>query len=406
MVVSPALFLLAAVTLREDAPLRSGCEADDSVVASAKAGETVQIRFALAGSATPCYKVTTSAGTGYVNGGLLDGLDHFVNERNRASMSVDSIKVTRVEVETVQKRAAIQVEANGPLASAVKLIESGQPQAALASLEQVLKSSRTDPNALVLAGVAAWRGDEPRKALTYWRAALDIRRDPGLQQLYDKVERENAGDRSGQRTVGMRVTLRYEGQSVTAEVAREMLDALDSEYARISSRLGCRAEERLTAIVQSRDAYLKTTGAAEWSGGQFDGKIRIALVDGEDRVGPRTRKVFAHELVHACLASLGSWPSWFHEGLAQKFSGEKLSADEIQRVRAARRSGALPSLEKLGNNWSRMTPGQAAGAYALSLRAADLLVDEHGDGGIRNVLASPARFAEMTKTLDERLELR
>jgi len=39
-----------------------------------------------------------------------------------------------------------------------------------------------------------------------------------------------------------------------------------------------------------------------------------------------TRQVFAHELVHACLANIGSWPAWLHEGLAQKLSGEPVSA--------------------------------------------------------------------------------
>ena len=35
----------------------------------------------------------------------------------------------------------------------------------------------------------------------------------------------------------------------------------------------------MIAIVQSRDAYRKSTDAAEWSGGQFDGKIRVPVFD-------------------------------------------------------------------------------------------------------------------------------
>jgi hypothetical protein len=400
------LVLLAAVTLRQDAQLRTGCDPDSGVIASVKAGEPAQIRFALAGSATPCYKITTSAGTGYVQATLLEGLDQFLAERNNASTALDSIKITRVEVDTVQRRAAAAVESNGRLSGAVRLIETGQPQAALASLEPVLQSGNPDPNALVLAGVAAWRGDEPAKALGYWKTALEIRPDPALKNLYDKVQRETAGDRSGRKSVGMRVTLRYEGDIVSPEIAREMLNALDSEYHRISSQLGCRAEERLTAIVQSRDAYLKTTGAAEWSGGQFDGRIRIALAPDEINVGPRTRRMFAHELVHACLSSLGSWPSWFHEGMAQKLSGDRLAGLALQRVQDRIRAGEAPRLEKLGQNWSRMSAANAELAYALSLRAADVFMEDYASIGVRNVLANPGRFGEITSSINRRLELR
>lgn len=406
MLPSLLLAALLAVTVRQDTALRSGCDPDDSVIAQLTAGETVQVRFALAGSSTPCYKIATATAAGYVRADLLDGLEQFIAERNRASLSVESVKITRVEVDTVQKQASAAVGTAGPLGGVAKLIDAGQPQAALAMLEPALQRPQPDPNALVLAGVAAWRGDDPNKALGYWRTALNLRPDPNLQKLYDKVCRETAGDRSGQRTIGTRVTLRYEGETVPPEVAREMLEALDSEYARISSQIGCRAEERITAIVQSRDAYLKTTGAAEWSGGQYDGRIRIALVDEGPSVGPRTRRAFAHELVHACLSSLGSWPSWFHEGFAQKFSGDRLSRDELDHLQRSIRAGEIPRLEKLAGSWAGLSPAQARAAYTVALRAADIFLEAYSTDGLRNLINTPARFPQVTEALNRRLELR
>jgi hypothetical protein len=184
-----------------------------------------------------------------------------------------------------------------------------------------------------------------------------------------------------------------------------MLDVLDHEYARISAELGCRAEERITVIVQSREAYLQSSGAAEWSGAQFDGRIRVALVAGEQRVGPQTRRTFAHELTHACLSALGSWPSWFHEGMAQRLSGDRLNQREIERLNQLTQAHALPPLEALSRNWSGLSSQNAAAAYALSLRAADLIVEHYAAYGLRNIMGNPAKFAEITKEIDRKLGL-
>src|SRR6185369_16932074 len=103
--------------------------------------------------------------------------------------------------------------------------------------------------------------------------------------------------------------------------AREMLATLDQEFFRISGQLGCKAEEKIVAIAQSRSAYRKTTDAAEWNGGQFDGRIRVPVYDGQ-AMDASMRRALAHETTHACLSMLGKWPSWFHEGLAQRLSGD------------------------------------------------------------------------------------
>ncbi len=57
--------------------------------------------------------------------------------------------------------------------------------------------------------------------------------------------------------------MRYQSSVVKAETARDMAGALDHEFARVSDELGCHADERVVAIVQSRDAYRKATEAAE-----------------------------------------------------------------------------------------------------------------------------------------------
>jgi len=222
------------------------------------------------------------------------------------------------------------------------------------------------------------------------------------------VERETKGDKSGEKLYGLRVALRYESEALPVDVARTMVAVLDDEFIRISDQLGCRAEERITAIVQSRESYMKSTNAAEWSAGLYDGRIHVPLMDGMSegqQFGPRMRRTFAHETVHACLANIGRFPAWLHEGLAQRLSGDTLSGPARQELQEKIRAGALPRLEKMGQDWSHLSGEHARLAYNLALAAADVLVENYANYGLRNVLRSPELLQQVTTGIDKALGL-
>jgi tetratricopeptide (TPR) repeat protein len=287
--------------------------------------------------------------------------------------------------------------------AAAELIDSSRPQKALELLEPELKLNR-DPTLLALAGVAAWRSDDSRQALEYWRASLDLAPSPEVEKLYHQVERETKGDQSNDRLYGMRVLLRYEGSTIPADTARQMTAVLDQEFARISQELGCSADERVIAIVQSLAAYRKSTDSAEWSGGQFDGKIRVPVFDPRV-VDKTTLRSLAHETAHACLTMLGHWPAWLQEGVAQKLSGDSLNAAQMKKLADQARQGKLPRLSNLKQDWSRMDAEHASEAYALSLAAVELLWAESGAEGVRNMLRNPDRLTQLTADLDRKLGL-
>jgi hypothetical protein len=225
-----------------------------------------------------------------------------------------------------------------------------------------------------------------------------------VDKLYRQVERETKSDQSNERLYGLRVLLRYEGASVPAETARQMTAVLDQEFIRISQELGCTADERVIAIVQSRDAYRKTTDTAEWSGGQFDGKIRVPVFDSRVLDKAMLRSL-AHETAHACLTMLGRWPAWLQEGVAQKLSGDSLSASQMKTLADQARQGKLPRLGNLRQDWSRLDAEHAAEAYALSLAAVELLWTESGGDGVRSLLRNPERLPQLTADLDRKLGL-
>ncbi len=395
--------LLAVSAVKQPAtPLRDACGPDGDVIATLEAGAPVEIRFALAGESVPCYKVTVQAGgralDGYLPASAISGLDDFEKGLRDASWP---------EAQQVMRSAAAAAlptmsAANPATSQAAQLIESSQPAKALVLLENELRK-KSDPNVLTLAGIAAWKSDDAPRALIYWKNSLAIQPNPDLERLYRRVEKEATGDQSTAKLYGLRVLLRYDSSLVPVETARQMLAALDEQFARVSAELGCAEAERLVAIVQSREAYRKSTDAAEWSGGQYDGRIRVPVAG--PAMDAELLRIFAHESTHACLSLTGRWPAWLQEGLAQKLSGDVLSPAARTKLEKMAREGKLPKLENLHQDWSRMDTEHASAAYAMSLEAVEAFYANYASFGIRNLLNNPGKLASITADLDKKLGL-
>ncbi len=311
------------------------------------AGAEVTIRFVLSGESTPCYKIATMVGgkelTGYVAASALQGLDAFDQGlREAAWVDVNQV-MNAVRPAATASRAGIAgkppalAETSGGAAwnpaSPKKRCNSSSPQS----------GGPRDPGLLALAGAAAWRADDSGKALVYWRQSLDLQPNPALETLYQRVQKENTNDQSSARLFGVRIALRYEAGAIGVDTARQMVAVLDQEFARISAELGCVAEERIVAIAQSPEAYRKTTDAAEWSGGQFDGRIRVPVGPGQGSIADATiRRTLAHEITHACLTLTGRWPAWLQGRIAPNgylaTSGLAGASREAGRMVAARKA--------------------------------------------------------------------
>jgi hypothetical protein len=405
--LGPVLFFFAVLSVSEDhTPLRSGCDAHDEVLTSLPAGTPVEIRFRLA-DGSDCFKISANLEgkqiLGYLPASALSDLKRFEQERSSAA-STDAINA--LNPVSTQTKKAVARTGDPTLDRAAQLLEGNQPSQALELLEPAAKRHKNDPNVLLLAGLAAYRSDELRTALDYWKQSLDLAPNETLARVYERVRREQESDPSGEKLLGMRIALRYEGKALPTDTARTILSTLDEDYAAISAQLGCSSQERIVAIVQSRETYLRSTGAAEWSGGQYDGRIHIAWTEGT-QLGPQTRRALAHEMVHACLTSIPSgntpWPAWLQEGLAQKLSGDTLAPSTREQLHQLAQARHIPRLEDLRQDWSRLSVENARLAYNLALAAADALYDNYASYGIRNVLNNPDNLRQIAAELDKKL---
>jgi hypothetical protein len=343
--------------------------------------------------ATPsgrCFKVQTEAGTGWVPGDALSGTGEFDLEVRAAPLLTDA-----------GTRPAVTAGSD-VVVTATRLLHEKRPRAALQLLDESIKSGTKSGtgsyDAIVLAGVAARAADDPEAALTYFERAQTMRPDISVERLLASVRKEVAGDKSRSKLMGGRFVLRFEDGSIAAETARSILAVLDAEYSRISTELGCNTSEPIVTVVQSLQAYRASTDVAEWSGGLFDGhRIRIPLLSRAP--GVEDGSMFAHEIVHACLASLGRWPAWLHEGLAQKLSGVTASAGLHHKIRSFVRQGKLPRLGNVSQSWSRMSPEHAANAYSYALVAVETLYAMY-PSTVASLLRNPENIPRVTAELD------
>ncbi len=410
------LALLLAVSIKDDnTALRSGCSSDAPLVASLPAGTPLQLRYALSGESVPCYKIAAEVGgrqiDGYLPAAAIEGLDSFDKGRRDAAWVTTSEALNAVRnapgfdaLKAPQGlRIPLPASSKVVLAQAEQLINANQPGKALELLAPEIEKRR-DPSLLAMAGVAALRADDSKQALAYWRESLELAPNPDLETLITRVEKERSSDQSGDKLYGMRVVLRYDSATIPTDTARAMVNVVDSTFARVSQQLGCTAEEKIVTIVQSRDAYRKATDAAEWSGGVYDGRIRVPVMNGQ-QMDARQEQVLAHETTHACLAMLGEWPSWLHEGMAQRLSGQTLAPQSRAELEQLAKAGQLPKLESLRQGWSGLDAQHARLAYSLALEAVDALFENFGNDGVRNLMRNPERLTVISAELDKRLGL-
>lgn len=377
------------------AALRTYCAADAPVVVRLAPGAAVVVHSSIQGEGGACYRVTAEGRTGSVFGRELAGLEDYEAARRGAD---------ETELPAEIRSMVARQEEGSSLGRAVALLEARQPRQALQMVEYALAREGADRDAgvLALAGVAALQSDQPEKARGYFRRSLALKANPQVAALAARAEREAANDTSNHVVRGSRFVLRYDEASVPGATARLLTGVLDEEYARLDGVLGCHLGEQVTVVVHTPERYRAATGAAEWSGGQYDGRIRVPMPEG-GTLTPRLRQTFAHEIVHACLARRGAFPAWFHEGMAQRWSGERLSAGQRRALRERLAAGALPGLANLGAGWSGFTPEQAGLAYAFALAAVETLYETRGEGHVRDLLRTPSLLSQTAVELTRAL---
>ena len=108
----------------------------------------------------------------------------------------------------------------------------------------------------------------------------------------------------------------FEGRNDDA-LARRAVDFLEGAYRTVGNTLSTYPTQTITVLLYTEQQFHDITRAPAWSGGSYDGQIRIPT-KGELKNPGQLERILIHEYVHALVAQLGSRrvPQWVNEGLA------------------------------------------------------------------------------------------
>lgn len=256
----------------------------------------------------------------------------------------------------------------------------GKPRDAMARLTRALEIDPRLTMASKLLGQIAYSEGQVDVAIKVYEKALKYA--PSDAEIVSELEewrRDADVHRSFEETRYDRFRVMFEGRAEQS-LAMQATQVLDSAFWRIGRTLGEYPTEPIVTVLYTEKQFRDITRAPEWSGGQYDGRIRIPVAGASPR-SELFERVLTHELTHAILANIvpGGPPAWLDEGLAQHFEG----ADPHAAQRRLKAGGRWIPLKQLTRGFGSMSAAQAQVAYDESLVAVGVMLDRPGFGWVR-----------------------
>jgi tetratricopeptide (TPR) repeat protein len=254
------------------------------------------------------------------------------------------------------------------------------------SFRRAVELNPREKEALVMLGELALRRDDLETAAGYWERALELDpRDGMLKARLERIRREHRMEKDFNRDLTGHFSAKYEGRE-RIEAGRIVLRMLETAYGEIGRALSFYPDREIAVILYSDKQFREVTDAPGWSGGIYDGKIRIPI-GGIEQETPSLRRLLFHEYTHAAVRALTPRvPTWLNEGLAQHFEGRVTAEGERQMLRRAQQDGRLPPLSLLEGSFLGLGGAQAGHAYLVSLSAVQYMIDQFGMYRVRMVL--------------------
>lgn len=260
-------------------------------------------------------------------------------------------------------------------------------------LLRTVELDRANKTAYQYLGELYYRKDDLEAALSSWDKALELQPDDEqLKAKIAKIRKEHGAERDFNRDATSHFSIKYEGRE-RAETGRIVLKILEDAYSEIGRALSFYPDRDISVILYSNDQFRDVTDAPGWSGGIYDGKIRIPI-GGIEQETPGLRRMLYHEYTHAVVRAITPrCPTWLNEGLAQYLEGRDLAAHQ-HTIKQLARSGSLPSLASLEGSFLGLGDKQASQAYMISLSAVRHIANAFGLYRIRMILDEMASGAD------------
>ena len=126
-------------------------------------------------------------------------------------------------------------------------------------------------------GELSYRNDDLETAVKYWEKALEL--NPAgkvVRARLERVRKEHVTEKDFSRDVTSHFLVKYEGRE-KIEAGRIILRLLEEAYGEVGRSLSSYPDREIQVILYSSQQFQEVTDAPGWSGGIYDGKIRIPI---------------------------------------------------------------------------------------------------------------------------------
>ena len=253
-------------------------------------------------------------------------------------------------------------------------------------LEQARSQAGDSIEVLYFLGLVLYDTDNRQQAVELWELALKLA--PGRREILDilsKAHKETAVEASMDQGHSSRFDLSYDPDVDTA-FALAVLGVLEAAASTVNGELDHYPQPRVPVGIYKRGDYKTVTDSPDWSGGVYDGKIRLPFGAAKE-ITPAIRAILYHEYAHVVVFDLtrGNCPLWLNEGIAEVFGRTQYSRP-LTELEHAVRKGAAADFRKLEKSFSGLSTADAVLAYQQSYSMVDYLVSTYGWHRVKRIL--------------------
>ncbi len=345
-----------------------------------------------------------------------------------AKLDSPAIQPSQVQMEGQERKPSTSVSTavghpilqNGTPGANQKLYEKvsiltrqNQDEEAIEILQKIIKQDPNDLRAYALLGELYYQNDRLSHAIEAWEKVLEA--DPfneGIKSVLAKAQRERKTHSEFTHEVTRHFRIKFEG-SENRDLYKTVLDILEEAYSEVGKALSFYPDHEIIVFLYTGQQFFDVTRAPAWSGGIFDGKIRVPAKGYEDYLD-RLRQILFHEYTHAVIHQMTEQgvsrmdrrmdpgvPTWLHEGIAQYMEPNGMRDNVDLRLEKFVKQGAFLDLPRLQGSFLGFNTQLAGLAYDESLSAIKFMIDEFGPYSVQRLLAALANQKDMDGAMRE-----
>ena len=259
---------------------------------------------------------------------------------------------------------------------------------AAGNLEKAVQLGNSEPMTFVALGrVYRKQGDQQGAAEMFQRARETGAHGTDFEAMLKRIERELDAewDFVDFNTPHFRISF---AQGENREAAHIVSQVLEDAYFSVGRKLDLFPATPTDVVLYPSEDFHTVTQTPDWTGGVFDGRIKLP-VGGVAGRSPLLERTVRHEYGHVLVTKLGNGhvPVWLNEGLAI-WAEEQEDGDHEPWAYATISGQRLFSLGDLLPPFTRLPADRVQVAYAQSYLAVRLIIANYGERRLLDLLRS------------------